>query len=186
MRTKSKIFLLFPALLGALLLFESASHARSIWTYVGSACVPDEGSINKYQASAGKFEHKGSNTGSIFGRCNVANPVDIAGVVAYPDWNTLEVVYRDPDSDPTNTNTNQVIVKLIRVSNTTGGVSTLATFDSENSGASSSFQTNSTTFSHNFNFTIYAYYVEIQVKRNNSGASNNPAVSIVRLIEGIE
>ena len=45
-------------------------------TGIGAACVSDESSAGKYEASAARYRHKGSNTGAIYARCNVTNPLD--------------------------------------------------------------------------------------------------------------
>lgn len=144
----------------------------SVWTHVGAACVADESSAGKYEASAARFRHKGSNTGDIFARCNVTNPEDDG---RNPNWDLLEVVYR------CQAETDQVTAELIRVSNETGGVHTLATFDSNNFGTSPDEQTEHVTFNHSFNFVAFAYYVQIKVSRTSSAAGHNPSISIVRL-----
>jgi hypothetical protein len=146
----------------------------SIWTHVGAACMPDEGSTGKYEANAARFRHKGSFTGDIFARCNVTNPRDDG---LNPGWDCLEVVYsRQADTD-------QVTAELIRVSNETGGVYTLATLDSNNFGTSPDEQTKHVDFHHDFNFEHFAYYVQIKVSRKSSSAGHNPSISIVRLYE---
>lgn len=146
----------------------------SIWTHVGAACVADESSVGKYEASAARFRHKGSNTGDIVARCNVMNPQDDGHD---PNWDVFEVVYRRQAE------TDQVTAELIRVSNETGGVYTLATFDSNNFGTSPDEQTRSVEFHHAFDFEHHAYYVQIKVSRTSSAAGHNPSVSIVRLYQ---
>jgi hypothetical protein len=118
--------------------------------------------------------HKGSSTGDIFARANVANPQDDG---RNPNWNCLEVVYRRQSS------TDQVTADLIRVSNETGGIFTVATFASNKFGTSPDEQTNSVDFYHTLDFENYAYYVQIKVSRTSSTAGHEPSVSIVRLKE---
>lgn len=173
-KTTIKMLLFVPMLLGILLLCPSPVTAQnSVWTWVGSAAVPDESSLDKYEAIGGQFRHKGTNTGSIYARCNVINPRDDG---QDPDWGLLEAVFRDPTGTG-----NQVKIQLIRVSNSTGGTYTIATLDSNKFTASDDFQTKSIPFNYNFNFFSYAYYVLITVTRTSSGAGNNPACAIVRL-----
>jgi hypothetical protein len=126
--------------------------------------------MGKYNASAARFLHKGSNTGNIYARCNVTNPVDGGG---NPHWSVLELVYKDPGS------TTQVTGILYRVSNTTGGISPIATFDSNLFAQLTTQQVNSVLFGHNFNFFAYAYYVELKVNR--TATTYLPDVAIVRL-----
>ena len=74
----------------------------------------------------------------------------------------------------------QIKVSLIRVSNSTGGVYTVATLDS-NTNASTAQRVDGVDFSHVFNFADYAYYVQLEVKR--TATSANPNISIARLYE---
>lgn len=136
--------------------------------------MADESSVGRYEASAARFRHKGSITGEIVARCNVTNPRDDG---SDPVWDYLEVVYRRQAE------TDQVTAELIRVSNETGGVHTLATFDSNNFGTSPDEQTRHVEFDHTFNFVAFAYYVQIKVSRTSSAAGHNPSVSIVRLCQ---
>ena len=150
----------------------------SIWTHVGSACVADERSAGKYEASAARFRHKGSNTGSITARCNVTNPLDNGG---NPNWDLLEVVYFKQ------VETSRVIVQLVRVSNSTGGVYTIETFDTDDpsyDNTSPTAQTRNKFFDYTFDFEKFAYFIEIKVRRESNTEEDIPAVSIVRLKQG--
>jgi hypothetical protein len=162
-----------------LILVPSASIASPVWTHVGAACTPDEASADRFESAAARFRHVGSNTGAIVARCNVINPTDTG---ANPVWNYLEVVYFDPPGE------NQVTAELVRVSNSTGGVWTVATFDSNapDLTPNEDAQTNGIFFRHVFDFNAYAYYITITVRRTEATAANNPAVSIVRLTQTIE
>lgn len=177
MKTKRKMYLLVPMVLEILLFSQNAAMASQPWTGVAGAFIPDESSLNKYESNAARFRHKGTQTGDIYAKCNVTSP--ISGDF-YSGWSVLQVIYRDPDGSATS---NSVTVELIRVSNSTGGVFTIATFNSNDFGASSSSQTHAVDFTHTFDFFSYAYYVQIKVSRTRSGATNNPDVSVVRLYE---
>jgi hypothetical protein len=156
----------------------------AVWTAVGSTFVPDEGSIVVYEANAGRFRHKGSHTEDIYGRCNVTNPLDNG---QSPGWNAMEVVYFLQDS------TSQVTVQLIWVSNETGGVNTIVTFDSAAFGVHTAHPEASRVelvdipLSGNvFDFWRYAYYVQIKVRRGSTADGNRPAVAVVRLLQIVE
>ncbi len=114
-------------------------------------------------------------------------------------WNTLEVVYRDPDGVG---GPNQVTATLHEVSNNglaeqlitifdpiTGrpravfDPSEIVTFDSNTVAAhTAAVQTHTVGFAHNFNFEDNAYYVLLKVKRSRAGVGNNPTVFVVRLL----
>jgi hypothetical protein len=150
-------------------------RAASVWTHVASACAVDEGSAASYEVNAGRFKVKTGATlpATVIARCNVTNPLD-SGLDPYWDW--LEVTYRDPDGTGTDS---QVRALLYRVSNATGGVFLLATFDS-NAFASTTDNTEGILFGGTLDFDNYAYFVEIRVRRS---GSDDPTMSIVRLAQ---
>lgn len=159
-----------------------AAYIPAVWTHVAAACVPDEGSMSRFEANAARFRHKSTSTGSIYARCNVTNPADSGGG---PTWSALEVVYLDPPTG-TPTDTNQITAELWRVSNSSGGVYRVALFDSNGLGrvARTTAQSGYTIFSHAFDFRNYAYYVQLKVSRVTT--STVPEVYIVRLEESIQ
>jgi hypothetical protein len=165
------------ALLLSLLTSDDA-RAQSIWTHVASACAVDEADAAQYEVNAARFKVATGVTlpATVVARCNVTNPLDSA---ADPNWNTLEVAYRDPDGTGTGS---QVKALLYRASNATGGISLLETFDS-NAFPAVGDNTARVLLGGSLDFLNYAYFVEIQVKRSNAG--NDPTVSIVRLLESI-
>jgi hypothetical protein len=69
---------------------------------------------------------------------------------------------------------------LYRVSNATGGITLLATFDSDTLFAQGD-NTAGVSFGAPLDFGLYAYFVEIRVKRSNT--TDDPTISIVRLFE---
>lgn len=171
-------YLLLLIIASALLIFPAQVCALT-WTHVAGACVPDDESRNRYESVAARFRHKDQHTGSIFAKCNVTNPMDPRGRLSgNPTWDSLEVVYVDPPGSG-----NQVLAELVRVSNRTGGIFTLATFDSncDDCEADAAAQTRSVHFIHQFDFDSYAYYVLIKVRRTDADEANRPSVSMVRL-----
>ncbi|MBM4259273.1 MAG: hypothetical protein FJ147_25655 [Deltaproteobacteria bacterium] len=164
--------------------------SHGTWTHTASACTPDESSID-YQMGGASVSFPGSITGEITLRCNITNIMD----PNFPSWNTLEVVYRDPDGSGA---ANRVRVTLHKVglngtaenltpSNSGGQLtlpidpSLLATFDSNTAASTtSSTQVHTVGVNHNFDFATNAYYVKITLKRD-AGSTTNPAAFVVRL-----
>jgi hypothetical protein len=183
MTMKQFAFIRNLCVLGALSPFSPLAtgdaRAQGVWTHVASACAVDEGSTAKYDVNAARLRVKTAATlpATVVARCNVANPRDDGGD---PGWNWLEVVYRDPDGIATGS---QVKALLYRVSNATGGVSLLTTFDSNEFPATAD-NTARALFGGSLDFYNYAYFVELQVKR--SDTANDPTISIVRLLETFE
>jgi len=163
-------------LLGCFMLVGQRASA-SRWTAVASTCaigVDQVGDAGIYAITGGSaITFSDSNTGEIKTRCNVTNPLD-SGV---PTWNTLTVGYQDPDGSSPSL-TYQVTVTLYRVGKSTGNYSTVAIFDS-GSFADKVATSHSVTFSHTFDFTNYAYWVTLDLVRNDS--TKNPSVWFVGL-----
>lgn len=171
---------------------QAIERREGAWTQVASACTPDEDSID-YQMGGAGVSFPGSVTGEITLRCNITNVMDLD----FP-WNTLEVVYRDPDGSGT---TNQVKVTLHKVGLNGTAESTittidpvtrrpllnfdpslLATLDSNAvASATSSTQVHTVGLNHGFDFTENAYYVKVKVKRS-EGSTTNPAAFVIRLL----
>ena len=148
-----------------------------IWTHVAAACTPDESSLSKFDASAARFRHKGTNTGAIYARCNVVNPMD-AGA-SNPVWTWLELVFKDTGEG------GRVRAQLYRVSNSTGGTWLMGTVDSDSHPGSAGAQTRGAWLAtSHFDFEDYAYYVLLTVERTNTAVL--PDATIVRLYQMIE
>ena len=175
MKTRRRMFLLIQLMFGFLLLSSTTALAQSVWTHAAAACAIDEDSSSKHEFLGGRMRLKGTNTGTIVARCNVANPLDNGGNPGW-QWASLEVVYADPDGRGLN---NQVVATLYKVHNSNGGVSEAGKFDSNNFDTNNNLEPKRVLINHPFDFYSYAYYVEIQVKRSNS--TDTPSVSIVRL-----
>lgn len=156
----------------ALLAAPGSAQAQSpVWTHVAAACMPDDANMTKFDTSGARFRHKGSNTGKIYARCNVTNPMDGGG---NPAWNAMEFVFKDNGAGE------RVLAELYRVSNTSGGISLIGSVDSDDYAGSAAEQVHwellSTT---TFDFYKYAYYVMITVDR--TGTATLPDAVIVRL-----
>lgn len=149
-----------------------ATAQAQVWTHVVAACVPDDASMAKFDASGARFRHKGSNTGPIYARCNVVNAVD-AGTK--PSWNAMELVFKD------NGDNDHVRAELYRVSNSSGGISLIGSVDSNDYAGSASEQTQwELLTSTSFDFYKYAYYVLVTVDR--TGTATLPDAVTVRLL----
>jgi hypothetical protein len=150
------------------------------WTHVASACSVDESALSKYAFNLADFGFatgKVSDIGGfglpipIFARCNVLNPLDTGD----PLWNTLIVGYQDPDGTAPKY---QVLVRLRRVSRSTGGISTMATFNSNLTTLTTRGE-RSVNVAGPFDFLHNEYFVEIGVARTDT--LGNPIVYMVRL-----
>jgi hypothetical protein len=155
------------------------------WTHTASSCAVDEGSLTKYQFNNADFSFKGNETSDnspsipsvplpIVVRCNVLNPLDDS---VHPKWNRLLIGYQDPDGTGTGS---RVRALLRRVHRQTGAATTLATFDSNLSNATTrreAFELVST----KFDFRGYEYFVQIELTRLFTGLSSNPLAFKARL-----
>lgn len=146
-------------MLGAALMMLPLAQAQT-WSTVASSCEPGSDSIGLYVYSNGSFEFASGETGKIATRCQVNNPLD-TGV---PPWKTLTVGYQDPDGRDGDY---EVQGSLERVARSTGVHGIIATLDS-NAFVTTAKTSKSVTFNHTFNFTDYAYYVLLNVSRNDS------------------
>ena len=155
---------------GACALLSPVAMAQ-LWTHVAAACVPDESSQSKFEANAARFRHKGTNSGAIYARCNVTNPLDSG---ANPGWNAMELVFKDQGDGA------RVRAQLYRVSNSNGGVWLIGTVDSDTYAGSAGQQTQwDWLVTTSFDFYKYAYYVMLTIERN--GTDVQPDAAIVRL-----
>lgn len=159
------------AAVAALALLAGPGGAQAqVWTHVAAACTPDESSAARFDASGARFRHKGSNTGKIYARCNVTNPMDGGG---NPSWNAIELVFKDNGAGE------RVLAELYRVSNTSGGITLIGSVDSDDFAGSAAEQTQWELLSTTFDFYKYAYYVLITVER--TATATLPDAAIVRL-----
>jgi hypothetical protein len=172
--TLPKTFGSYPAIAAcalALLAAPGAAQAQ-VWTHVAAACTPDESSAAKHDMSAARLRHKGSNTGKIYARCNVVNPMDSGGD---PSWNAIELVFKDKGTGE------RVLAELYRVSNFNGGIWKIGSVDSDAYPGSAAQQTQWEPLAQTFDFYNYAYYVLLTIERTQTTAL--PDAAIVRLYQ---
>jgi hypothetical protein len=133
------------------------------WTTIGSAGVAMGGGVT----NAGTAAVLDSNSATV--RYNV---VAIDGLFATnPDFpflatsTSMTARFLDPG------NSSRVIVRLKRTDLVTSATSTLLTIDSNNFAASNLYQNQSVGCGQGFDFSKYAYYVEVSLTRTAENAS---------------
>jgi len=136
------------------------------WTTIGSAGVAMSGGVT----DAGTAAVLDSSSNSATVRYNVVATEGLfASNPAAPFLATstsMAVRFLDPG------NTSRVLVRLRRTHLLTSATSTLLTIDSNNFGASNLYQNHSVGCGQGFDFSTYAYYVEVTLSRT---AANAPA-----------
>jgi len=155
--TKNK--LAFLTMLAGAVLSLPVAQAQT-WSSVASTCEPGSDSIGFYAYSNGTFEFASGETGKIATRCALNNPLD-SGV---PKWTTLTAGYVDPDGK---NGDYEVQVILERVAKSTGVHTIITTFDSNTSDVKVA-TSGSVPVNHHFDFVNFAYYVLMNVSRNDS------------------
>src|SRR5262245_18435028 len=130
------------------------------WTTIGSAGVAMGGGVT----NAGTAAVLDSNSNSATVRYNV---VDVDGLFATnPDHpflgtsTSMAARFLDPG------NNSRVDVRLRRTDLVTSATSTLLTIDSNSFGASNLYQTQSVGCGQGFDFSTYAYFVEVALSRS--------------------
>ncbi|MEO8078211.1 MAG: hypothetical protein ABI818_17930 [Acidobacteriota bacterium] len=133
------------------------------WTAIGSAGVAMGGGVT----NAGTAAVLDSSSATV--RYNV---VAIDGLFATnPDFpflatsTSMTARFLDPG------NTSRVIVRLRRTDLVTSATSTLLTIDSNNFGGSNLYQNQTVGCGQGFDFSTYAYYVEVTLSRTADNAS---------------
>ena len=153
----------------------SAAHAGE-WTCVGSTFTPDESSpatkVGPTAQTLGKLQFFSNLTGTIEARCNITNPND-AG--ANPGWGHLEITHLDPDGMA---NATQVLIQLMEVNKATGVTTVITTY---NSNAFNAAILRVHGFNYNWNFVSFAYYVNVQITRQDPALI--PWLARVRLFD---
>jgi len=145
----------------------AVSHAVGFgnqqWTTIGSAGVAMGGGVT----DAGTAAVLDSNAATV--RYNI---VAVDGLFATdPDLpflatsTSMAARFLDPG------NNSRVIVRLKRTHLLTSATSTLLTIDSNNFGASNVYQNHSVGCGQGFDFSTYAYYVEVALSRTAENAS---------------
>ena len=150
----------FGVLLAGLMMVPSVHAADGEFTVVPSTCAPAPASTGYGWSGASVFLPA---AGSVVLRCNVTDPADFMNVMD-PVWNNIEVTYRDSDNNLGSES--RVQVTLLRVGKINGVVFQVGTFDSDLFAGG---MLNSTFFFHVFDFTNYAYFLQITLTRTALG-----------------
>lgn len=180
--------------------FVSAAHAEQDWSALPGGCASTDNNFSNKPASndfpVARFYVPGASLtfnafhdGYIAVICNVDNPRSASST---PQWNQLQVTYRDPDGlqglQGKGTEY-QAYVELVRVSKTTGVWSRVTSFDSnlQCAGTSASCQGDNSVkniavpFNHSFDFNNYAYAVYGRLYRGLATFGLKPALYQLRL-----
>jgi hypothetical protein len=147
------------AMIAVLLLVPHVHAANGEWTTVASACVPAPSSAGYTWSGSAVFL---PGPATVVLRCNVTAPADFANFMD-PVWDTIEVTYRDSDGMA---NDSRVLVQLWRVGKATGLTSLAGTFDSNAFAAGT---LNSANFFSAFDFTNFAYFLQLNLTRTAAG-----------------
>jgi hypothetical protein len=158
------------------LLFVPTAGDAQLWTHTAHTCVVDEvHSSGKAVTFTGPLMVQ--RAGRIIVRCNVTNPMDFG---QSPDWAALDVVYTDPPSD---VSSERITAALWRIGNDGVLSAPIAVFDSNDFPQAAEPQMQSVAFSHVFDFSTGAYFVEIRMREHGTGLGGPPRrqVFLVRL-----
>lgn len=151
---------IFGVLLAGAILVQPVQAADGEFTVVPSTCAPAPSSSGYGWNGAAVVLPA---AGSVVLRCNVTDPADFMNVMD-PVWNNIEVTYRDSDNNLGSES--RVQVTLLRVGKINGAVFQVATFDSNLFAGG---MVNSAFFFHMFDFTNYAYFLQITLTRTALG-----------------
>jgi hypothetical protein len=151
-------------ILAAALVLPLAAQAGVYWTSIASACVVDPQSpYYEFVESGLTYLELSSSTSPIQARCNVVTTQDTNA----PGWTTLEIGYSNATSN------GQITAEIVQV--TTGNSITSFCTVSNNSNNG----THTCTFTNAFDFSTYAYYVDIVIGRAATG--EYPQINYVSL-----
>lgn len=143
----------------------SANHPHS-WTIAGASCVPvgQTSSSHRVFNSAGDAGFAAGTIGEIILTCPVVSTIQLA--------HALSITYRDTDGSATGAT---ITAALRRKNLTTGSATTVGTAINTNSGpvvtgyeVIGGILANCTS-AHVFDFTNFAYYVQINIRRTTTG-----------------
>ena len=117
MKTKC-LYACAALLLGELLAAPAyANNYDSSWQSAASVCQPGSESVGSYEFSNGNFQFTGTATGTIKTRC---------AIVSDPHWNTMTVLFSDPDGNGAKY---EIKAQLVRVEEFSGNSEIIATAD---------------------------------------------------------
>jgi hypothetical protein len=143
------------------------------WTSIAAAFAIDTESLSQADTHFAVLRHRTSHAGSIFAVCNVPKLHDVGS-----DWNALEVTYRDQDGTGSLEDLDVSLMKLSK----SGEQTVVIAFQSSKYGASSSVQTRSVRFEHQFDFLEFAYFIRVRLTRKFATAGEaRVALHAVRL-----
>ena len=162
--TKSFVTRSFSAAAAAaVLMCTTTAFAFNQWNVNATSCVADAGSIfnQLYLGTGGTVKFAAGKTGNIVLYCPVSDPgfkPTLLGLVYYDDT-------RDPG--------NHVTAQLIKMDISTGLITQLVLVDSDGGVVSTGGNANLTphTFTENYDFKNFAYYIRIDIARNTPTAN---------------
>ena len=150
----------------ATLLGVAAADPPQSWTIAGASCVPvgQTSSAHLVFNSAGDAGFAAGTIGEIIVTCPVVATIELA--------HALSITYRDPDGSATGAT---ITAALRRKHLTTGSATTVGTTLNTNAGpvvtdygVIGGVLANCTS-AHVFDFTNFAYYVQINIRRTTTG-----------------
>jgi hypothetical protein len=146
----------------AVLMCTTATFAYEQWNVNGTSCVADAGSIfdQLYLGTRGTVKFATGKTGNIVLYC----PVSDLGFKP----RLLGLVYDDDSPGPGN----HVTAQLIKM-DITGAITPLVTVDSDSAEVSANGKASHVphTFTENYDFKNFAYYIRIDIARNTPTAN---------------
>jgi hypothetical protein len=166
----NRVLLCGIVLAGSAVLGVSQTHAQ-IWSQTASACTPDPTSP-AFAFNGPRLLYSGAVLGTITARCNVANPLDAPGGLA---WGIFDMTYYDPDGPGAGY---RVQAFLYRAPIASATAVLVATLDS-NTSAVVGLNTLSLPFAHVFDYVNNTYFVTVQLSRAAGIAS--PFIASIRL-----
>lgn len=136
----------------------TAHAAGTYWSAAAATCVPGDPAIqsDRYLVQAGKVQHTASSVDLVTLYCPVERNTGA------DDPNRLYMTWNDSSSAPGA----NVKAQLIRMSKTTGALTTIATLDSNSSGTGLIY--GSVGFTEALNWGQNYYYVRVDLDRNNT------------------
>lgn len=156
---------------------KEASAATTYWSMVAAGCTPGDPAIqnNRYQIQSGHVAHAGTNVDVISLYCPVT-ALDPGEVAASGEPTQVTMTFQD---ESTSVGDN-ITAQLIRMTRTSGALTTIATLDSDSTdGMGTGVQKQAASYTHTFDFTTYVYYVRIDIDR--AGTSATPVAYFVSL-----
>jgi hypothetical protein len=159
-----KILRLVLSVVATLCTFPTISHATNEWNVNAASCVADAASIrdNLYIGTGGTIKFAPGKVGDIVLYCpvsfNVGFTPSIVGLTYYDDTSAAG---------------NHVTVQLIKMEMEMGGITTIATADSNAGAVSKNGKGNGVIheFTDKYDPVNYAYYLRIDIIRNSPTAN---------------